>query len=150
MDCDRTGRYLRARLDGELAPAHAAEVDHHLERCPACSQEALEAERISRVIRAAVPPPLPRSPRLSPRSVAARVRSLDTDDVTLVAALKRVAAAAALFLVASGLLAAWAISTAAPARADGSMIRGAIAVSDEVPASILDPEHSFLIVVAGR
>lgn len=43
--CTRMELLIQADLDGELAPAHAAEVVAHLERCPACRQ--LQAEQVA-------------------------------------------------------------------------------------------------------
>jgi anti-sigma factor RsiW len=44
MNCDRAREELVAYLDGELGGGAAADVQRHLDRCPACK---LEAEKLS-------------------------------------------------------------------------------------------------------
>jgi mycothiol system anti-sigma-R factor len=44
MNCSTVGSWVDALLDGELDPKNAAEVEAHLEACPACKQR-YEAQR---------------------------------------------------------------------------------------------------------
>ena len=59
---------MRARWDGELAPARAAEVAAHLEGCPTCQQEQRALEHLAAALRAGdtdMSIPKPRHERLA-------------------------------------------------------------------------------------
>jgi anti-sigma factor RsiW len=58
-ECRRVTRLLQAYLDGELAPAPAETVRHHLDVCRRCGLEASTYEAIKVAIGAGAPDPQP-------------------------------------------------------------------------------------------
>src|SRR3954470_7720547 len=53
-DCDHIQEWLGAWLDGELAPAKAADVKLHLQSCAACAVEKGRLERLDAVLKRAL------------------------------------------------------------------------------------------------
>jgi anti-sigma factor RsiW len=67
--CDWVQTHLHAFADGELAPAHHAECERHMEGCASCRAELAEIVALRDFI-AFHAPPVPRCDSLAPRVLA--------------------------------------------------------------------------------
>ncbi len=111
MECDKARKELVAYLDGELGAGAAAEMQGHLERCPACK---LEAEKLSTIGAALdsiadVEP----SPEFTDRAMQRAMSAPELAPVPRLRLLRRlapVAAAAAVILTVT----LWALMSAGP------------------------------------
>lgn len=53
LDCESVLKHLFEHLDGELDPAHAAEIDRHLADCRGCFTRAEFERRLFELVRSA-------------------------------------------------------------------------------------------------
>ncbi len=102
---------LKAWLDGELEPSSSIEVERHWSGCEDCRAAVEEYRRISERVRvwAGRPVPMPEA-----AAIRLQARAIDLQERRLVRFMKGVAAAAAVFLAMSSILAWWTFSPAAP------------------------------------
>jgi len=54
----RISRYLTAYVDGELSGRRRAQVERHIERCPACAAELDSIRASDRLLKLSTPPPV--------------------------------------------------------------------------------------------
>ena len=99
MKCKSASVLIKAWLDGELEPTRAARVERHVAECPGCRAVAADFGEISLAVRSFAAGPVP---ALDVGRVLARSRHFERESARLVMALRRIAAAAAIVLVASG------------------------------------------------
>jgi anti-sigma factor RsiW len=98
---------LKAWLDGELDPSSSIEVERHWSGCEDCRAAVEEYRRISERLRewAGRPVPMPDA-----AAIRLQAKTVDLEERRLVHIMKRVAAAAAVFLAMASILAWWTFS----------------------------------------
>lgn len=114
------GRWLRAYHDRELSPGRTRLVEEHVGRCEDCRVALGEIRRISRTLRAALTPPVVPSTGLAGGRdrrggiasgtlalILGRSRKERAEEAALIRSLQRVAALAAVFLIAAVLGWVW-------------------------------------------
>ena len=69
MNCEEIHQWLVGHLDGELDPVHAAAVEAHLQKCPACAAAARQQSAMRELVREKL------SPFAPPAYLATRVRA---------------------------------------------------------------------------
>jgi len=55
MDCSSAAPMLHLYLDGELGRAEVAELERHLDGCPACTRELMHLDELRRAVRSGAP-----------------------------------------------------------------------------------------------
>lgn len=55
MDCSSAAPMLHLYLDGELGRAEVAELERHLDDCPACTRELMHLDELRRAVRSGAP-----------------------------------------------------------------------------------------------
>jgi anti-sigma factor RsiW len=107
--CDYESR-LTAYYDGELPPDERAEVEEHLHRCAACSEELARLRELSRILGTA---PVP----AAPQGLADRLRRglRPTRELEIIR-ICRVASMAAAALLAVCVVSLWSSEPTAPAQ----------------------------------
>ena len=151
MDCERADRLIRREIDGELDPELAAELSEHLKACAACAARARTGRRISEAIRAAAPAPGALAPALDPEEILRRSRRSSQEEASLVRILRRVAAAAALITLVSGIGIVW--STAGEVRkveAKASIREIAASSAEAHMGALIDSDNTIVIIMSRR
>jgi anti-sigma factor RsiW len=136
---------LRAWMDGELEPRLEAEVSLHVGLCAKCRSQAHEERRVARMLRSGAMVLAGRSPRLDARRILERSRRAREQEAQTVGFLKRISAAAALLIVASGMAIAWHDAGGSRQAEATTSIRAFAARTAGM--ACIDEENSFAIVM---
>ena len=152
MDCKLASRLISSRIDGELETGDGPALEAHLGSCPACQALQGAERRMRDAIRAAATasesPPV-----VSPAQILLRSRRAFAEEISIVRALQRVAALAAVLLFASGLAVFSPLAVPSPSVPEGRFPKGTsiensirVVASSEAPfEALIDQENSIVI-----
>jgi len=151
MDCNEARRNLMAYVDGELPAETAGDFAAHLSACVPCTAELAAQRRLRAILRAAAPAAGRRPPSANAARITLDARRASAQEAILLRALRRVSAAAAVFLMVSGL-------TIGLSRSGGSGVAAAQTSLRQVAVSsvkarreaVIDRENSIVLAFTRR